>query len=93
VAGRRRVSLTTCGRSKNILAAFDSCKTRKIVAVALFGLGGELECRADVGIQAPPLYMPRLQEWHGLVGHMPCARVEPVLFAQSQHGGNNDQNK
>jgi D-sedoheptulose 7-phosphate isomerase len=74
------VGITTSGRSKNILAAFDLCKKMDVTSVALCGLGGELSDRADIVLRMPSSHTPRIQECHILVGHMLCAQVELVLF-------------
>jgi len=73
------VGITTSGRSKNILAAFDACRAKQVTSVALCGLGGEL---ADVDhvIRAPSHHNPRIQECHMLIGHMLCAQVELEIF-------------
>ena len=74
------VGITTSGRSKNILAAFDVCKQLKVTSVALCGSGGDLETRADFVIRVPSAHTPRIQECHILIGHMLCARVELAIF-------------
>jgi D-sedoheptulose 7-phosphate isomerase len=79
-AGDIFVGITTSGRSKNILAAFDACKPLEVVSVALCGIGGDLESRADVVLRVPSAHTPRIQECHGLIGHMLCAQVELAIF-------------
>lgn len=74
------VGITTSGRSKNVLAAFDACRELGVVSVALCGLGGELEQRADHVLRAPSSHTPRIQECHGLIGHMLCAQIELAIF-------------
>jgi D-sedoheptulose 7-phosphate isomerase len=74
------VGITTSGRSKNILAAFDLCKEVGVTSVALCGLGGDLADRADIVLRVPSVHTPRIQECHILLGHMLCAQVELVLF-------------
>lgn len=73
------VGITTSGRSKNIVAAFEVCKKLQVTSVALCGLGGEL---ADVDhvLRAPSSHTPRIQECHILIGHMLCAQVELDIF-------------
>jgi D-sedoheptulose 7-phosphate isomerase len=79
-AGDIFVGITTSGRSKNILAAFDACKRLEVASVALCGIGGDLESRADVVLRVPSAHTPRIQECHGLIGHMLCAQVELAIF-------------
>ncbi len=74
------VGITTSGRSKNILAAFEVCKGLKVASVALCGTGGELEDKVDVVLRVPSAHTPRIQECHILIGHMLCAQVELALF-------------
>ncbi len=73
------VGITTSGRSKNVLAAFDACRALGVTSVALCGLGGELQ-DVDHVIRAPSHHTPRIQECHILIGHMLCAQVELDLF-------------
>ncbi len=73
------VGITTSGRSKNILAAFDICAAHQVTSVALCGLGGEL-ANVDHVIRAPSSHTPRIQECHILLGHMLCAQVELDIF-------------
>jgi D-sedoheptulose 7-phosphate isomerase len=75
------VGITTSGRSRNILAAFDACRSLKVTSVALCGQGGELEDKVDVVLRAPSTHTPRIQECHILIGHMLCAQVELAMFA------------
>lgn len=72
--------ITTSGKSPNILNAFDSCGGLNVTSVALCGLGGELETRADLVLRAPSTHTPRIQECHILIGHMICAEVELQMF-------------
>jgi D-sedoheptulose 7-phosphate isomerase len=74
------VGITTSGRSKNILAAFEACKALQVTSVALCGSGGELEGKADVVLHVPSAHTPRIQECHILIGHMLCAEVELAIF-------------
>jgi D-sedoheptulose 7-phosphate isomerase len=74
------VGITTSGRSRNILAAFDICKAAGVVSVALCGLGGELEGTVDHVLRVPSAHTPRIQECHILIGHMICAEVELAMF-------------
>jgi D-sedoheptulose 7-phosphate isomerase len=74
------VGITTSGRSRNILAAFEACKSLEVTAVALCGKGGELEDKTDIVLRAPSSHTPRIQECHILIGHMLCAQVELAMF-------------
>ena len=74
------VGITTSGRSKNILAAFESCQALKVTSVALCGSGGELEDKVNMTLRVPSAHTPRIQECHILIGHMLCAQVELAMF-------------
>lgn len=75
------VGITTSGRSKNILAAFESCLKLEVTSIALCGLGGELDTLVDHVIRAPSHSTPRIQEVHITLGHMICAQVELAMFS------------
>lgn len=74
------VGITTSGRSRNILAAFEACAGLQVTSVALCGMGGELESKADIVLRVPSAHTPRIQECHILIGHMLCERVELSVF-------------
>jgi len=79
-AGDLFVGITTSGRSKNVLAAFEACPALGVTSVALCGLGGELEGRVEHVLRVPSSHTPRIQECHILIGHMLCAQVELAMF-------------
>ena len=78
-AGDVFVGLTTSGRSPNILAAFDACRTLGVTSVALCAETGEL-AGVDHVLRVPSRSSPRIQEAHVLIGHLICAHVESRLF-------------
>ncbi|QGZ60706.1 D-sedoheptulose-7-phosphate isomerase [Paraburkholderia acidisoli] len=80
-AGDMFVGITTSGRSKNILAAFEVCKDLGVTSVALCGLNGDLN-GVDHVLRAPSAHTPRIQECHILIGHMLCAHVELDIFGE-----------
>jgi D-sedoheptulose 7-phosphate isomerase len=80
-AGDMFVGITTSGTSKNVLAAFNVCKSLNVTSVALCGSGGELENLVDVAIKVPSLHTARIQEVHITVGHMLCQHVELEMFS------------
>lgn len=85
-AGDVFVGITTSGRSRNVLAAFNVCSQAQVTSVALCGLGGELEGKVDHLLRMPSAHTPRIQECHILVGHMICAEVELQLFGHLAPG-------
>lgn len=80
------VGITTSGRSKNVLAAFEVCKALEVTSVALCGLDGELETAVDHVLRVPSRSTPRIQECHILLGHMLCGQVELELFSHLKPG-------
>lgn len=74
------VGITTSGKSRNILMAFDACKALGVTSIALCGSGGELEKVVDYIIRVPSISTPRIQEAHILIGHMLCSYVENNIF-------------
>lgn len=74
------VGITTSGKSRNILAAFDICKDAGVTSIALCGQGGDLEAKVDHVMRVPSNHTPRIQECHILIGHMICAEVELQIF-------------
>jgi D-sedoheptulose 7-phosphate isomerase len=79
-AGDVFVGITTSGRSKNILSAFERCRPLGVTSVALCGQGGELEPVVDHVLRVPSPHTPRIQECHILLGHLMCAYVESQVF-------------
>jgi D-sedoheptulose 7-phosphate isomerase len=73
--------ITTSGRSKNIIAAFQECRALGLTSVALAGTGGDLEGNVDYVLRVPSAETARIQECHILIGHVICAEVELRLFS------------
>jgi len=80
------VGITTSGKSKNVLAAFERCRALGVVSVALCGQGGELEPLVDHVLRVPSAHTPRIQECHILLGHLMCAHVEIQVFGHLRGG-------
>ncbi len=74
------IGITTSGKSPNILRAFQSCRDLQLTSIALCGLSGELDGKADHVLRVPSLHTPRIQECHILIGHMICEEVEHQIF-------------
>jgi len=72
--------LTTSGKSKNIIAAFEMCDSLGIESIALCGLSGKLDSVARHVVRVPSHHTPRIQECHILIGHIICEFVEKQLF-------------
>ena len=78
------LGITTSGKSKNILSAFNTCKELNIRSIALCGQVGDLENKVDHILRVPSFDTPRIQECHILIGHMICEEAESTFFPRLQ---------
>ncbi len=77
------VGITTSGRSKNVLRAFEAARPRGIVTVAMTGQGrGPVADAADLCLAVPHGETQKIQEGHIVLGHIFCALIEARI-----HGG------
>ena len=74
------IGITTSGKSRNVLLAFEACKDLQVTSVAMCGLGGDLDGKVDYLLRMPSSHTPRIQECHILVGHIICGEVEKHIF-------------
>ena len=81
-AGDVFIGLSTSGNSKNVIRAVEACKEMSITTVAMCGESGRLKDVCDHVLAMPSAYTPRIQEGHGLVGHILCALVEDAIWAE-----------
>ncbi len=75
------IGISTSGNSKNVLKAMEMAQQMGLVRVALCGRGGRIHEMADHVLASPSTHTPRIQEGHGLIGHILCALIEERLFA------------
>jgi D-sedoheptulose 7-phosphate isomerase len=74
------VGISTSGRSRNVLAALRAAKTAGVSTCGLTGGdGGELAALCDTALIVPSRITARIQEMHGLLGHMLCKALEQRL--------------
>lgn len=79
------VGISTSGNSKNILQAFDVCKEKGLITIAMTGAsGGKMREQADLLINVPSNDTPRIQEAHITVGHIICELVEQEIFGEKK---------
>lgn len=77
-------AISTSGRSANVLRAVESARSRKCFTAALTGrTGGELSGKVDLLLAVPSEDTQRIQEAHGLIGHLYCDLVERILLESS----------
>lgn len=78
------IGLSTSGKSKNVIRAFEEAKKQGVFTVALTGkTGGEMANLVDMIFKIPSTDTPRIQEVHMLLGHSVCEIVEQKMFPQS----------
>ena len=76
-AGDVLVGITTSGRSKNVLRAFEAARARGIVTVAMTGQArGPVAEAADHWLAVPHAETQKIQEGHIVLGHIFCALIE-----------------
>jgi D-sedoheptulose 7-phosphate isomerase len=79
-AGDVLVGISTSGRSRNVLKAFEAAKAIGIHRIALTGAeGGAMKDNCEVAIRVPASTTNRIQEMHIAVGHLLCGFVEDAL--------------
>lgn len=77
------IAYSTSGNSPNVLKAVEMAKNLELTSIALTGAsGGKLLDMVDLCLQAPSNDTPRIQEVHGLIGHMLCDLIEQSLFTR-----------
>lgn len=75
------IGLSTSGNSMNIVKAFKEANALGMITVALTGqTGGELKDKCNFLLNIPSIDTPRIQEVHGMLGHIICELVEEKLF-------------
>jgi D-sedoheptulose 7-phosphate isomerase len=74
------VGISTSGRSKNVVRAFEAARARGIVTVAMTGQArGPVAELADHWIAVPHSETQKIQEGHIVVGHIFCALIEAQI--------------
>ncbi|WP_018860768.1 MULTISPECIES: D-sedoheptulose 7-phosphate isomerase [unclassified Thioalkalivibrio] len=82
------VGISTSGHSPNVLEALGVARQRGLVTVALTGEKGLPETHpADHVLRVPDAATARVQEVHGLIGHLLCGIVEDALVADQERSG------
>jgi len=71
------ISLSTSGKSKNIIEAIKMANSLDMVTITLTGFNDSDSSKlSDVTIKVPSTDTPRIQECHMLIGHIICEIVE-----------------
>ena len=75
--GDMLISISTSGKSKNIIKAVKTAKRMKLESAALLGRdGGDVLKEVDYSITINTLRTCRIQEMHGLIIHIICSLIE-----------------
>jgi len=84
-AGDIVIAISTSGRSANIIKAVASARAIGCYTAAFTGgTGGDLAGKIDSLLAVPSQETQRIQEAHGLIGHMYCDLLERELFEAEQ---------
>jgi D-sedoheptulose 7-phosphate isomerase len=79
--------ITTSGRSKNVLRAFEAARARGIVTVAMTGEArGSVADAADYWLAVPHAETQKIQEGHIVLGHIFCALIEARIHGARRPG-------
>lgn len=80
------IGISTSGRSKNVVEAIKSAKTKKIITIGLLGQDGrDIGEMADYQINIPSDETPKIQEGHITAGHIFCALIEEDFFGATHN--------
>lgn len=80
-AGDVLIAISTSGKSKNILKALETARTKKIVTVGFTGKAAPLMAeRCDLLLTVPSTETPNIQEGHIVLGHIICALIEEDIY-------------
>ena len=75
--GDMLISISTSGKSKNIIKGVKTAKRMKLETAALLGRdGGDVLKEVDYSITINTLRTCRIQEMHGLIIHIICSLIE-----------------
>ena len=74
------LGLSTSGKSRNVLAAFQQARKMEMKTVALTGDGGPLSSLADYVLAVPSRATPLIQQVHICVYHYLCQQIEERMM-------------
>ncbi len=78
------VGITTSGKSRNILNAFEACKEKEIVSIGLCGINCIKSFTPDFLISIPSNSTPKIQEMHLISYHIICGIIERSIFKEGK---------
>lgn len=74
--------LSTSGRSRNVIKAFDAARKLGIATIGMTGRGGELARCANLVFTVASDTTARIQETHMTLGHILCDLLERKLYPE-----------
>ena len=78
------IAISTSGNSPNIIKALKAAKKKKVITVGFTGeKPSAMDALCDYLLKTPSADTPRIQEGHGLIGHIICQLTEERLFPQA----------
>ncbi|MBI1746012.1 MAG: D-sedoheptulose 7-phosphate isomerase [Acidobacteria bacterium] len=81
-AGDVAIGISTSGRSPNVVRALESAKSMGLVTVGLTGRdGGPIAAQVDYTINVPHASTARVQEVHGMIGHILSLVIDQAFSA------------
>ena len=75
------IGLTTSGKSRNIIKAFEQAKNMNLLTIGICGATGINDFKPDIEISIPSVNTPLIQEMHGIAIHLLCDLVEKSIFS------------
>lgn len=83
-AGDVFISMSTSGRSPNIVKALQVARAKGVLTVGMTGHGGgQMPALCDHCLRVPSDSTPRIQEGHIAIGHTICMLIEQQIFPQA----------
>ena len=77
------IGLTTSGKSRNIIKAFEQAKKMNLLTIGICGENGINNFKTDIEISIPSVNTPLIQEMHGIAIHLLCDLVEKSIFSKN----------
>jgi phosphoheptose isomerase len=79
------IGISTSGRSRNVVEAFETARRNGLTCIALTGGGGgDLLEMADIAVVVPSPTTARIQEFHILSLHMMCELIDEQMMEQRE---------
>lgn len=80
VKGDAALGISTSGNSKNVVDGLKKARSMGLATIGMTGEGGgAVKAASDVTIAVPSKDTARIQESHGVIGHILCELVENEL--------------